>query len=122
MKIIDLKTKMRVFQKLANIDMAVSVAWKIQKNIAVIEKDFQIAEKLKDDLIRKYGEDDGKGNIVVLDEDKKLLVVDEINKLDNTETENEIVFTKIKISELGNIKISPADLYLLNDVFTEDDE
>ena len=122
MKIANLKIKIKAFQKLAGMDMPVRTAWKIQQNIAMLEKDFQIAENLRNDIIRKYGEDDGKGNVVVVDEEKRAIVIDELNKLDDTETENEITFKKVKLSELGNIKVAPADLYALSDVIEDDEE
>jgi len=44
----------------------------------------------------------------------------ELNNLDNTILEEEINFNKISLKELDGIKISPADLFILSDMITEE--
>ena len=116
----EMKIKTKSIQKLASIDMPITTAWKVQKNLSMIEPHYTIAENLRNELIRKHGKDDGTGNISVTDPEDQKLVLQELNNLDNTILEEEINFNKISLKELDGIKISPADLFILSDMITEE--
>ena len=118
MKISDLKLKVRALQKQAGIDMNVRAAWKVQKNLSALEKDYTIAENMRNDIIKKYGVEKN-GIVVIEDEDKKLIATNEINQLEETDIEGTIEFIPITLDELGDIKISPADIFVLSDIIKE---
>lgn len=113
MKLLDLINSKNTIDKLANEDMRAVVAYRIAKDIKIINSELVAFEDARKKLINKYAKKDEKGEPLV--EDNNYLLDDESSfkseymELVNSEGEIEGL-AKIKIEDLENVKLTPLEM------------
>ena len=83
----------------------------------LFNKELKDLEDFRLKLIKKYGEQDKDKNAFSVKDDKQADFYAEFGKL--LDTEVDIKFSKIPITELGDIKITPSQLALLDPFIKE---
>lgn len=111
-----------VLRKLMNSNLTIKLSYLMVKNIDEIEKEIQIYDKIKNQLIEKYGEKDSEGNIKKGEGNSvKIIDVENWNKDhgDLLENEIEINIRKIKEEELigCDCNITPNELRMISYLF-----
>jgi len=110
--------------KLMATELPISVSWKLGKLFSEILEKNKLFNKEKNKIINKYGKE-----IETKDKDGKVVKSPKTITRDNkegwdkltelAEIEEEYTDTGIKISDLGDVKLSPKDLFNLKDIITE---
>lgn len=105
-------------------ELPISVSWKLGKLFSEILEKNKLFNKEKNKIINKYGKE-----IETKDKDGKVVKSPKTITRDNkegwdkltelAEIEEEYTDTGIKISDLGDVKLSPKDLFNLKDIITE---
>lgn len=111
----------RSLNVLATKELKLSSAYVVAKNIKALSVIEELINNKRKIIIDKYAEKDENGNIVSNENGIHIADMngfnDEINTLLSEEVEIEL--TKIKMSDIENITISPADVYRLMDMIEE---
>ena len=106
------------FKKLLTANLPIKLAYSLSKSVKKLEGEVKIVEEQRIALLKKYGTSpDEKGNVTVLPENIEFFVKD-FNGL--LEVEVDIDITPVKLSELGDIKLSAVDLSNLEGIVVED--
>ncbi|MBS4535840.1 hypothetical protein GOQ29_09455 [Clostridium sp. D2Q-14] len=101
-------------------ELPIGVAFKIQRNMREVEKEYKITQDLRSKLINKYKEKDLANGKVKLKKDKLEDFYQELNELlDQTVNIN---VQKINVNELHSIKVTPKTLGLIHTILFEGDE
>ena len=97
-------------QEVLKKELPIKIAFRIQKNLRLIEPEFIQYEELRSKLIKeKYGEESGEeGNWVV----KSTMTKEFIKELEDL-TSEEIELDIIKVTLPDDFKITPTNVYLL---------
>lgn len=105
-------------------EMPFSLSYKFTKILDKIETDYQYFIKKMREIINKYADKDGNGELIIKDNNIQIkkdfisLAEKELNELNNIEvTIPDIFFT---IEELKSLSIKPADLRALLPFIKED--
>lgn len=113
----------RVIMSLIQEKLSPKLSYKLMKFVDKIEVEEKFYNKKCGELIEKYGERDEKNKLIYLEtgvkikKDKSLEFQAELDELDKVEVEKpDIVFT---LDELGELKLSVADMYFLQDFIVE---
>jgi len=101
-----------VIEKIIKLDIPVMAAWDLMKIVKDLDTELEIYSKARKKLFNKYGEVDEKTKNQKIKEDKVEDFKKDIEELLNKEIE--IKTKKIKISSLGNLKLSTADLLTID--------
>lgn len=124
MNIITLLNVKQIFAQIAQTKISSKLAYKIMKFYKSIEVEEDFYNSKRDELIGIYSEKDANGQIVVNDDGTVKIIPDktqEANKamweLNNMEVEAPNV--KFTLAELEEVKLSVADMYML-DAFIEE--
>jgi len=115
-KLSDLLKMKPVIEKLIAQDVPVVVGYDLITLVRVFEIQLETFSKVRKKLFTKYGEEDKEKKTTTIAKDKVKDFEKEINKL--LDKEIKVECKKIKISSLGNIKLSVSDLMVI-DVLTE---
>lgn len=105
-------------KKLLDTQLPVKVAYKISKIVNLIEPDLKIFNEQRDKLIKELGTHDKDKDIYTVEKVNLSKFADEIGKL--TDIEVNLGFgqgkdlEKIKVDDLGDIKVAAADLVQLD--------
>lgn len=94
-------------QNLLAISLPVKISYLISRIVNKINPELVIFEEKRNNLIKELGEDVGEGNMRVTEANipKFTEALEELNKI-----EVDLGLEKIKIDDLGDIKIAPKDL------------
>jgi len=111
--------------KLIDKEINIKTSYKLSKLFKQLANEYNIFEENRMKLINKYAEKDEIGNVRVNMENNSVFIIDnnkekfnkEINELVNIEVE--IFIEKIRLDDLGDIKVSPRDLFNLDFLFEE---
>jgi len=114
-KLKDILETTQVFQKLVEVDFPVAISYRLRRLVDKLNPIIASYNVKRDELIKKYGTKTKDGVYTVKDKDKLIKFREQEEILGNLE--EDIEFTPISISDLGDIKISPA--FLISWVFTE---
>lgn len=94
----DIWSAQEPLKKLIEQKFPVMVSYRISKLVRKLDEQFKVIEETRVGLIRKYGKDDGKGNMLVdATSESYPAFIAEFNEL--MEQEVEIVFEKVKLPE-----------------------
>lgn len=106
---------------LATKELKLSSAYIVAKNIKALSVIEELINNKRKIIIDKYAEKDENGNIVSNENGIRITDTNKFNDEINTllSEEVEIELTKIKMSDIENITISPADVYRLMDMIEE---
>ena len=99
---------------LANTKLPATAAYRISKNMRLLEQAVKPANAAHQDAVRKYSNgiaDETTGQLKVLPENEEAFQA-EMKAL--TESEVEVAFMLVSISELGNATVQPAVLEALD--------
>jgi len=102
-------------KKLLIQDLPVKISFKLGKLIKPLNEEYKIFAENKKKLFTKYGEEE-KGQVKIKPENTKAFTKD-FEELLNIEVEIDI--PKIKVDDLGDIKISPLDMSNLDILIQE---
>lgn len=108
-----------VFKKLAEMPLNIKVAYNIARIIREIEKENKTFEDTRQKLLFKYGEKDSSGQLIINQNNQITIIPEQINNY-NKEIQ-ELLDEKIKLNvepislnDLGEIQITPAEIYQIN--------
>lgn len=108
-----------VFKKLAEMPLNIKVAYNIARIIREIEKENKTFEETRQKLLFKYGEKDSAGQLIINQNNQITIIPEQINNY-NKEIQ-ELLEEKIKLNvepislnDLGEIQITPAEIYQIN--------
>lgn len=96
------------FQVLQNKEVPIKVAYRLKRLANKLQSDINLYSENRNELIKKLGEKQKDGTFKVVDPEKLEELSNQTKELLNEEIEVE--FNKIKLSELGDIKIEPNSL------------
>ncbi len=99
-----------VFSKIAHQEMPVGVALKVMRLVATLEREHGSAEEVRNKLVEKYGRVREDGQFEVKRENIQMFQ-EELNKLFVEELT--IDHEKIPLNDLGEIKLTPAELFAM---------
>ncbi|MGP4074119.1 hypothetical protein ACTWQB_16560 [Piscibacillus sp. B03] len=100
--------------ELANKELPVAVAFKLQLNLRKVADEYQSAQKLRDKIVQKYKEKDLENGRVRIKEDKLETFKQEIDELMAQEVK--VNLQKIDINDLDDIKVSAKALSLTHKI------
>ena len=117
-EILDIISSLNV---LATKELKLSSAYIVAKNIKALSVIEELINNKRKSIIDMYAEKDENGNIVSNENGIRITDMNRFNNEINTllSEELEIELTKIKMSDIENITISPADVYQLMDIIEE---
>ena len=117
-EILDIISSLNV---LATKELKLSSAYVVAKNIKALSVIEELINNKRKSIINMYAEKDENGNIVSNENGIRITDMNRFNDEINTllSEELEIELTKIKMSDIENITISPADVYRLMDIIEE---
>ena len=117
-EILDIISSLNV---LATKELKLSSAYVVAKNIKALSVIEELINNKRKSIIDMYAEKDENGNIVSNENGIRITDMNRFNNEINTllSEEIEIELTKIKMSDIENITISPADVYQLMDIIEE---
>lgn len=108
-----------VFKRLAEMPLNIKVAYNIARIIREIEKENKTFEETRQKLLFKYGEKDSSGQLIINQNNQITIIPDQIKNY-NKEIQ-ELLDEKIKLNvepinlnDLGEIQITPAEIYQIN--------
>jgi hypothetical protein len=121
MKLINIVNASMALVEMGNLDVSGDVAFKIIRLTSNLQKVVEDFDKVKNEVIKKYGEIDDKGNITVqADSEKYIECMSEINNVLQNDVELSS-YKKLKASYFKDIKIKPDLFKALGTDFIEDD-
>ena len=116
-KLIELLNCQEIFNKISQIQVKASLAFRISKIVKAINEELTKFNELRMELFTKYGEKNEGTNELVITEKNKDKFMSELNQLlEETVTLN---FTKIDISEIDDLKLSTVELFQLEKFLEE---
>ena len=113
----ELRDSRKALDVLFNKELEITTAFKLSKLLKVVDKELKDLEDFRLKLIKKYGEQDKDKNAFSVKDNKQADFYAEFGKL--LDTTVDITFTKIPISDIGDIKITPRQLLLLDPFIKE---
>jgi len=124
-KLGELNIVLESLNKLIDKEISIKTSYKISKLIKQLVNEYDIFEEKRMKLINKYAEKDEIGNVRVDKENNSVFILDnnkekfnkEINELVNIKVE--IIVEKVRLDDLGDIMVSPRDLFNLDFLFEE---
>src|SRR5699024_5150158 len=119
MKMEDVFKLMNGLQALINKELPIGTAYKIQSNFKKVADEVQVADNLRQKLIKKYDVEVLENKIKVKSGKEK-----EFNKEINElfKQESDIELKHIKMNDLEGINIKPSTIMLLQPILKDDDE
>jgi hypothetical protein len=113
MKLNDVLAVKPVIAKLSNLELPITVSYKLCKSLKVLNDEADVVEKLRLDLVRRYGETKENGSFEVTKDNIPKFVGEFKALLDNDI--NIKLGGAIKISDIidTGIKVTPAELTIL---------
>ena len=106
-KLISVKPSMK---KLLNQDLPIKISYNLSKLISELNEEYTLFEEKKQLLFIKYGEE--KENKISIKQENVKTFTKDIGDLLDIEVEIEV--TKVKLNDLGDIKLSPLDMLNLD--------
>lgn len=106
-------TSVESLNKLNNLELPVKVAYAVKKNIDALNVQIKFIGERRNELIEKHGKD---RKIDIADKESVLAFNKDFN--DVLEIEEEVEVKAISIDELGDAKLSSADLDALSFMLT----
>ena len=123
MKIKQLVQITQVLEKFVNEKLSIKLSYKIMKFLKVTEADMTFYKEKLTKIIEEYGERAEDGSIKMIDNNFKIKEneIENFNKayFELEEIEIELPNIKFNLNELEEIKISPAELYILDNLIEE---
>lgn len=104
--------------ELANIELEISTALKVKRNLTKVADELRPINEIRNDLINKHKGDKIDGDRVEIKAESQQEFYEKYNELMNQEVD--IKLDKIKISELKDIKIKPKTLAALDCILEVD--
>lgn len=119
MKLLDIINSSKVLNELNKYkDFSAVCAFRIAKNIDEVNKELSYYSEQRENLLKKFSDKDSNGDCIVMNkngideyqmsDENKIKYVKELFALHNEEIT--INIKKITLEQLGDIKLSPADL------------
>ena len=117
-KLGDLVNSTEVLQKLSQTELKAKLSWSVTKLLKAADKEMQDFNEARMNLIRKYGEKDENGELI-MDQNKNCKIPEaglqefsaELNEL--METEIEINVNPLNIDGLEDKEFTPAEMAIL---------
>ena len=111
-------------RKVMNAEIPVSLAWKLKGTVQFLEQQHKAYDEMRRELLAKHGEKDEKGeqktdevgNVSFKDDNAKEKFIAAHKELLEQDVELE---SKIKISDIANIRLTTSDLLILEDILQE---
>lgn len=123
MKIKQLVQIIQVLEKFVNEKLSIKFSYKIMKFLKATEADMTFYKEKLTKIIEEYGERAEDGSIKMIDNNFKIKEneIENFNKayFELEEIEIELPNIKFNLNELEEIKISPAELYILDNLIEE---
>lgn len=116
LKLAELKLREDAFQRFMDIDFPIAIGYKLSKLFKIINEELSTLRDLTDNLIKKYGEQEG--NQIRVAEKNQDKFAKEYAELLEQVAELKVNKINIKLSQLGDISLPTKDLALM-DVFIE---
>lgn len=112
----------QVFQEISNTALPVRAAYNVARLIREIEKENQLFDESRRKILDKYGEKDENGELKIEENGNIHILPDKIADCnrelnDLLTTEIEINAEKIKIDDIEDVKLTPAQLTLVDAFF-----
>lgn len=117
-KLDNLISSVEALQKLSQTEMKARLAWQVTRLLKAADAEIQQFNETRMNLIRKYGEKDENGEIVVDDKNNCKIAEDKVSDFtkeltDLAESEVEINANMIKIDDLDALEFKPAEMSAL---------
>ncbi len=117
MKLVQLVNSKDALQRLIEKELPVKMAYRLSKFVKAANKELEFFEEQRVKLAKKYGKDDGKGQIIVTAENIPAFS-EELDPLLNEDVDLEPL--EMSLSELGNIDITTRDIIILSYLFKDE--
>lgn len=115
MKIRKMVLAANALSKLANCDLNIQTAYKLNQVVSIIQKEIDFFSNQRQKIFEKYGKLNEKGEFIITKENESK-VEKAIEEILDIESETEIIPIKIPITE--NIQLSVNDLMFLEPFIT----
>lgn len=115
----ELKIAEQALNKIMGASLPIKIAYYLSKTITIIGEELTHLETARRKLIEKYGEKDEKENLRVTDKNFEKFK-EEYQQLFKEEVE--INIKTIKLSELADVKLTPAEVLALGKLLENDIE
>lgn len=117
-KLDSLISSVEALQKLSQTEMKARLAWQVTRLLKAADAEIQQFNETRMNLIKKYGEKDENGEIVVDDKNNCKIAEDKVSDFtkeltDLAESEVEINANMIKIDDLDALEFKPAEMSAL---------
>lgn len=111
-----------VLEKISQVNINGVFAFKIARMIRELNKEIELFEKQRVEMIEKYCERDEEGQMVMIDESQVKIKEENIQKYNDElreilGTEVEINVETVPLDNLSEIKISPQDALFIDKLF-----
>lgn len=113
----ELKVAEQALEKIMAASLPITIAYYLSKTIAAIAEELTHLETARRKLVEKYGEKDEKEGLKVTEENFPKFM-EEYQSLFKEEVE--ITVRAIKLSELVDVKLTPADVRALGKLLEDD--
>jgi single-stranded DNA-specific DHH superfamily exonuclease len=114
--ILDILNGQAALEKLVGQEVKISAAFRLSKLIKEINEELQLFEEHRQSLVKKYGDEQEDGNVVI-PEDKLEEFQTEFNELLTTEVD--LKHDPIAVDDLGDVEMTTAELLLIEKFLTE---
>ena len=106
-----------ILQKFYQSSLNANISYSLYKLLKKIQEELDFYSKEEEKLIETYADGiDEKGKVIFSDEQKKKMFFNEIEKLQNTNIDLNFSKINISLSDIQNIKLTPSDFYLLENI------
>ena len=106
-----------VLQKFYQSSLDAKISYSLYKLLKKIQEELDFYSKEEEKLVETYADGiDEKGKVICSDEQKKKMFFNEIEKLQNTNIDLDFSKIDISLADMQNIKLSPSDFYLLENI------
>ena len=117
-KLDSLINSVEALQKLSQTEMKAKLAWQVTRLLKAADAEIQQFNETRMNLIKKYGEKDENGEIVVDEKNNCKIAEDKVSDFtkeltDLAESEVEINANMIKIDDLDALEFKPAEMSAL---------
>lgn len=112
----DILNSQQALQEIAGMNMRAKTAFKIARIVHAIESELESFNKARQNLLKKYGEKDSDGKLVINEEGNYIIIPDKIDYYNNEikellTTNIQLNIEPIELNELEQLEFTPTFAY-----------
>lgn len=125
--ITDILNGTEILQKLSSTGLKAKLAWQVSRLLKAVDTEVQEFNTTRMELIKKYGEKDGQGELITDEKGNCKIITDNIDQFTSelnelVASEIEINANKLKMDDLENIDFTPSEMIALEPFIDMEEE